>query len=69
MNYYSTNNKDLRYSFKEAVIKGLSPDKGLFFPVAIPKLDEQFFRELPGKNIAEIGFEVAKHFVGDEKDL
>ncbi|WP_321307311.1 threonine synthase [Marinifilum fragile] len=72
MKYFSTNNKELRYSFKEAVVKGLAPDKGLFFPVNIPKLSDQFFNELPNKSPAEIGFEVAKHFVGEdinEKEL
>lgn len=72
MKYFSTNNKELRYSFKEAVIKGLAPDKGLFFPIEIPKLSDQFFNELLDKSLAEIGFEVAKHFVGEdinEKEL
>ncbi|WP_282125781.1 threonine synthase [Marinifilum flexuosum] len=66
MKYFSTNNKELRYSFKEAVIKGLAPDRGLFFPIEIPKLSDQFFNELPEKSLAEIGFEVAKHFVGED---
>ncbi|MCY1636610.1 threonine synthase [Marinifilum sp. D737] len=66
MKYFSTNNKELRYSFKEAVIKGLAPDRGLFFPIEIPKLSDQFFNELPGKSLAEIGFEVARHFVGED---
>lgn len=64
--YFSTNNSDLRYSFKEAVIKGLAPDKGLFFPVSIPKLGTDFFKRLPGLSLPEIGFEVARHFVGDD---
>ena len=66
MEYFSTNNKDLRYGFKEAVIKGLAPDKGLFFPISIPKLEKEFFDNLPDMSMAEIGFEVAKHFVGED---
>ena len=66
MNYFSTNNKDLKFSFNEAVIKGLAPDKGLFFPVSIPKLDKLFFQNLSKKELPEIGFEVAKHFVGND---
>ena len=66
MKYFSTNNTELRYSFKEAVIKGLAPDKGLFFPVSIPKLSDAFFKNLPNLSLPEIGFEVAKHFVGDD---
>jgi threonine synthase len=64
--YFSTKNKELQYSFKEAVIKGLAPDKGLFFPVQIPKLDEEFFKILPQLSLPEIGYEVAKHFVGND---
>lgn len=66
MKYFSTNNTDIRYSFKEAVIKGLAPDKGLFFPVSIPKLEDDFFKRLPGLSLPEIGFEVARHFIGDD---
>lgn len=66
MKYFSTNNTEIRYSFKEAVIKGLAPDKGLFFPVSIPKLEADFYKRLPGLSLPEIGFEVARHFVGDD---
>lgn len=66
MKYFSTNNTELRYSFKEAVIKGLAPDKGLFFPVSIPKLPDEFFKQLPNLSLPEIGFQLAKHFVGDD---
>ncbi len=64
--YFSTNNTEIRYSFKEAVIKGLAPDNGLFFPVSIPKLEDDFFKRLPELSLPEIGFEVARHFVGDD---
>lgn len=66
MKYFSTKNKELRYGFKDAVIKGLAPDKGLFFPVSIPKLSNDFFERLPQMSLAQIGFEVAKHFVGND---
>lgn len=66
MKYFSTNNKELRYGFKDAVIKGLAPDKGLFFPVSIPQLSKAFFEKLPQMSLAQIGFEVAKHFVGED---
>jgi len=66
MNYYSTNNKNYKVSFQEAVTKGLSPDGGLFMPEFIPKLDNAFLQNLDKYSIQEIGFEVAKLFVGDE---
>ncbi|MGN1214749.1 MAG: threonine synthase [Candidatus Cryptobacteroides sp.] len=39
MKYYSTRNKGLRCSLKEAAIKGLAPDGGLFMPERIPTAD------------------------------
>ncbi|RUT78925.1 threonine synthase [Ancylomarina longa] len=66
MKYFSTNNKGLRYSFKEAVIKGLAPDEGLFFPESIPHLGNDFFSRLPNMSLSEIGYEVSKHFVGED---
>ena len=66
MQYYSTNNKNLRVSFQDAVIKGLSPDGGLFMPENIPQLDSTFFNNLQNYSIQDIGFEVAKLFVDDE---
>ena len=66
MNYYSTNNKNYKVSFREAVVKGLSPDGGLFIPEQISQLDDLFFKNINKLSIQEIGFEVAKQFVKDE---
>lgn len=66
MQYYSTNHKVDQVSFSEAVIQGLPADNGLFMPVQIPLLDESFLHDLPQKSLAEIGFEVASKFVGDD---
>lgn len=65
MHYYSTNNKDLRKSFKEAVIEGLPADNGLFMPLQIPRLIDEFFHELPNLSIQEIAHLVLTNFVGD----
>jgi len=66
MKYYSTNNKKLNVSFQEAVMKGLSPDGGLFMPEFIPQLEDSFINSLSKYSIREIGLEVAKQFIGDE---
>lgn len=66
MKFYSTNNKELSVSFKDAVIKGLAPDGGLFYPESIPQLDKSFINKLPNMSLAEIGFEVSKYFLGDD---
>jgi len=72
MQLYSTNNPDLRVSFKEAVMKGLPDDNGLFMPVEIPVLPEGFIQNLKQYSFREISFTVAKNLIGDsvpEADL
>ncbi len=66
MNYFSTNNPSQKVRFQEAVRKGLPDDNGLFLPESIPVLPPSFFQNLPNLSLQEIGFEVAKLFVGDE---
>jgi len=66
MKYRSTNNKSTKVSFKDAVIKGLADDKGLFFPMEIPKLQDSFFKRLPGLSISEIAFEFLKPYTGND---
>lgn len=66
MKFYSTNNINNQVSFREAVIKGLPDDNGLFMPESIPVLDASFYKTLSKKSIAEIAFEVAKPFVKED---
>ncbi len=66
MKYNSTNNRNLKVSFREAVMKGLAPDGGLFMPEFIPKLNSTFINNLQNYSIQEIGFEVAKSFIDKE---
>lgn len=59
MNYYSTNNKNSKVSLKEAVLKGLAPDNGLYMPESIPVLPNAFFDSLPEKTFQQLAYEVA----------
>ncbi|MEJ7780871.1 MAG: threonine synthase [Daejeonella sp.] len=69
MDLYSTNNKDLRVSFKEAVFNSLPPDKGLYMPESIPLMDPEFIRSLHSYSLREIAFQVAKNILnGDIPD-
>lgn len=65
MNYYSTKGKVAPVSFREAVVKGLPDDNGLFMPEHIPQLDKVFLENLQNKSVSEIGYEVALPFVGN----
>lgn len=66
MKYYSLNNKQHQVSFKQAVIEGLAPDRGLYFPESLTKLPNAFFENIENFSNEEIAFEVIKQFVGDE---
>lgn len=66
MNYYSLNHKAPNTSFKEAVIKGIAPDKGLYFPENITPLPKSFFDNIDNLSHSEIAFEAIKQFVSPE---
>jgi threonine synthase len=66
MNYYSLNNKNHKVTFKEAVIKGLAPDRGLYFPETITPLPDSFFQNIETLSNEEIAFETIKQFISDE---
>ncbi len=63
MKYYSTNHKSENVSFKEAVLKSMAGDKGLYFPEKIPTFSGKFFKKLPGMSLSEIGFHFLKPYV------
>ncbi|HMA62173.1 MAG TPA: threonine synthase [bacterium] len=63
MKFYSTQDKSLRATLKEAVITGMPADGGLYMPLSIPKLSEAFIQSLEGKGLQEIGFEIARLFI------
>jgi len=66
MEYFSLNNKAHTSTFENAVLKGLAPDKGLYFPKEIKKLPGSFFEEIKSLSKTEIAFEVLKNFIGNE---
>ncbi len=62
MIFYSTNSRDSELDIKEAVIKGLSSDKGLFMPETIPVLTQYFINNLSNLSLQEIAMEVLKPY-------
>ena len=63
MIYSSLNNNSSKVSFKEAVISGLAPDKGLYFPEKIPKLQKSFIKKIEDLTEYEIAYESILPFV------
>lgn len=66
MNFYSTNQQSSPVSFREAVIKSLPDDRGLYFPEEVPELDFLFLETLEHYSLPEIGFEVLRHYTKDD---
>ncbi|GAB1452999.1 threonine synthase [Draconibacterium sp.] len=66
MKYYSTNRNTPEVSLKEAVVKGLAADNGLFMPDRINKFEPSFFENIQNLTFQEIAFEVAKMFFGED---
>ncbi|MCW3466874.1 threonine synthase [Chitinophaga nivalis] len=66
MQYFSLQNKQHRVNFETAVVQGLAPDRGLYFPETIPTLSKDFIQQLHQYTDQEIGYQVIQSFVGDE---
>ncbi len=66
MNYYSTNNKNVKVSLKEAVVQGLAPDNGLYMPEVIPTMSGDFFKTLHKKTFKQIALEVTENLIGND---
>lgn len=62
---YSTNNPARKATLKEAVLKGLPEDNGLFMPVNIPRLPSGFFHDIPTLSFQETAFRVAHALIAD----
>ncbi len=61
--YYSTNLKAAPVSFKEALLKGIAPDGGLFMPDHIPQFTADEIDSFSHKEYWEIAYEVIHKFL------
>jgi threonine synthase len=66
MNFYSLNKKAPNATFKDAVIKGIAPDRGLYFPESITPLPKEFFETIENLTNTEIAFKAIRQFVSDD---
>ena len=65
MQLYSTKHISPDVDLKEAVLKGLPPDNGLYMPYNIPVLDKDFFQNIESMSFNEMAVRIFKNFVGD----
>ena len=66
MKYFSLHKKAAKVSFKNAVIKGIAEDKGLYFPESITSLTKDFIDNITDYSDHEISYQVIKQFIGNE---
>ncbi len=65
MNYHSTRNKEISLTAGQAIIKGLSPDGGLFVPDTIPELSKEEIENIAQMNYRERAYAVLSKFLTD----
>ena len=63
--YYSLSNPSLTATFAEAVVQGIAPDRGLYFPQNITPLPASFFDQIDAMPIHDMAFTVMQPFVAD----
>lgn len=66
MRYYSTNDHNTTVSLREAVVRGLAPDRGLYMPSSIKRLGQDFFDKIHTLSFRQIAGEVAMAFFGED---
>lgn len=66
MKFYSTNNPNHQVTLREAVLRGLAPDNGLYMPLHIPELPKKLFKALPELSFQEMSLLVANNLLGDD---
>ena len=64
MKYYSLGKQSPNVDFKTAAITGQAPDKGLYFPIDIPKFTLEQIERFKTLDKATLAFEVMKPYVG-----
>lgn len=66
MRYFSLTNHKETANFETAVVNGIAPDRGLYFPESIPRLSSDFLASLSSLSLEEMGTHLMQPFVGDE---
>jgi threonine synthase len=66
MNYFSTRDKSLKFSFKDIFLRGLAPGGGLFLPSEIKKYNQVELNVLSKLSYKELATEIIYNFCKDE---
>lgn len=66
MKLYSTNNTDNVVGFKEAVFQSLPKDKGLYMPIELPVMSEDWLNSFQNSSFQEIAKDVCYELLKDD---
>ena len=63
--YYTTQDKNCRVSFEDAVMRGMAEDGGLFIPERIPQMPEAFFKRISTLSFSDIAYDISSVLLQD----
>jgi len=66
MHYYSTSNRELKSTLKEAVLKGLAPDGGLYMPSSYPVLSRETLESFRNMDLTGIAVKLSTLLFGSD---
>ncbi len=66
MYYYSTNHTAARATLRDAVVRGLAEDRGLYMPEVIKQLPASFWDEIGELSFQDVAYRVADAFFGED---
>ncbi len=66
MNYFSTRDKSLKFSFKDIFLRGLAPGGGLFLPSKIRKFNQEELNNLSKLDYKDLATEIILNFCKEE---
>ena len=66
MLYYSTNHTAARATLRDAVVRGLAEDRGLYMPEVIRQLPASLWPEIGDLSFQEVAYRVADAFFGED---
>jgi threonine synthase len=65
MKFVSVNKQSPAVSFREALLNGIAPDRGLYVPEAFPKLDATLFAADKRQSLHTLGAEILSAFIDE----
>ena len=69
MKFFSLNQNSPTVDFKQALLAGLAPDGGLYFPESFPSFSPREISDLRNNSLAEVGFKVLYKWLESEMEF